>query len=155
MKAERKYVFFQALFVKSFHSVMTGYTIWTPKLCCTQATELLRIGYHAARETQSLINSSFRCVLLCNSLPLQTRAPSRLELPTMHIFLIGGSGRTGSLVIDEALSRGHLSIDLSLSVLTFLGHTITALVRDPTKLPSKAGLTTLKGRSRCMGSQDH
>ena len=69
----------------------------------------------------------------------------------MHIFLVGGSGRTGSLVTDEALSRGHLSTDLSLSVLTFLGHTVTALVRDPTKVPSKAGLTTIQGRSWCMG----
>jgi len=30
----------------------------------------------------------------------------------MHIFVVGGNGRTGSLVIDEALSRGRLSTDL-------------------------------------------
>ncbi len=66
----------------------------------------------------------------------------------MHIFVVGGNGRTGSLVIDEALSRGRLSTDLPRSILTSPpGHTITTLVRDPTKLPSKTGLRTIKGTS--------
>ncbi|KAJ4152366.1 hypothetical protein NW754_004159 [Fusarium falciforme] len=46
----------------------------------------------------------------------------------MHIFVIGGTGRNGSLAIQEALSRGH---------------TVTALVRNPstTSLPSHTNLT--------------
>lgn len=38
----------------------------------------------------------------------------------MHVALIGATGRTGHLVLAELLRRGH---------------TVTALVRDPTKLP--------------------
>jgi len=48
----------------------------------------------------------------------------------MRILVLGGSGRTGSVVIDEALTRGH---------------TVTALVRDPDVVPSKDGLTIVKG----------
>lgn len=50
----------------------------------------------------------------------------------MHIFVIGGTGRNGSLAIQEALSRGH---------------TVTALVRNPsaTSLLSHANLTLVKG----------
>ncbi|MCJ1452844.1 hypothetical protein MMC28_003189 [Mycoblastus sanguinarius] len=48
----------------------------------------------------------------------------------MHVLIIGASGRTGLLVVDEALKRGH---------------TVTALVRDPTSLPPKDGLTVVKG----------
>ncbi|KAK1459740.1 hypothetical protein CMEL01_02739 [Colletotrichum melonis] len=50
----------------------------------------------------------------------------------MHILLIGATGRNGTLVLSEALSRNH---------------TITALVRDPTttSLPSHKNLTLTKG----------
>ncbi|KAJ5420871.1 hypothetical protein N7465_003390 [Penicillium sp. CMV-2018d] len=48
----------------------------------------------------------------------------------MRVLLIGGSGQTGRLVIDEALERGHK---------------ITALLRDPSALPAKEGLTIVKG----------
>jgi uncharacterized protein YbjT (DUF2867 family) len=37
----------------------------------------------------------------------------------MHVLILGGSGRTGKVIVNEALSRGH---------------TITALVRNPTSL---------------------
>jgi putative NADH-flavin reductase len=47
-----------------------------------------------------------------------------------HFFLLGGSGRTGGHIIDYALSKGH---------------TLTALVRDPTKLTPRAGLTVVQG----------
>jgi uncharacterized protein YbjT (DUF2867 family) len=47
-----------------------------------------------------------------------------------HFFLLGGSGRTGGHIIDYALSKGH---------------TLTALVRDPTKLIPRAGLTVVQG----------
>ncbi|KAI9871128.1 MAG: hypothetical protein M1830_003286 [Pleopsidium flavum] len=48
----------------------------------------------------------------------------------MRIFIIGGSGRTGKLIIDEALDRGH---------------TVTALVREPSSLQARHGLTVVKG----------
>ncbi|KFY45974.1 hypothetical protein V494_00674 [Pseudogymnoascus sp. VKM F-4513 (FW-928)] len=48
----------------------------------------------------------------------------------MRILLLGGSGQTGKLVIDEALQRGHK---------------ITALVRNPSVLPAKNGLNVVKG----------
>ncbi|KAJ5518890.1 hypothetical protein N7453_001312 [Penicillium expansum] len=48
----------------------------------------------------------------------------------MRILVIGGNGQTGRLVIDEALQRGHK---------------ITALIRDPSTLPAKEGLTIVKG----------
>ncbi|KAJ5556795.1 flavin reductase [Penicillium frequentans] len=48
----------------------------------------------------------------------------------MRILVIGGSGQTGRLVIDEALQRGHK---------------ITALIRDPSALPATEGLKIVKG----------
>jgi uncharacterized protein YbjT (DUF2867 family) len=47
-----------------------------------------------------------------------------------HLFLLGGSGRTGGHIIDYALGKGH---------------TLTALVRDPAKLTPRAGLTAVQG----------
>ncbi|GKU06675.1 unnamed protein product [Fusarium langsethiae] len=50
----------------------------------------------------------------------------------MHFFIIGATGRNGSLAVQEALSRGH---------------TVTALVRNTTtaKLPSHSNLTLFQG----------
>ncbi|KAG9237481.1 NAD-dependent epimerase/dehydratase-like protein [Amylocarpus encephaloides] len=48
----------------------------------------------------------------------------------MRVLIIGGSGRTGKLAIEELLSRGH---------------TVTALVRTPTTLKAKPGLTIVQG----------
>ena len=48
----------------------------------------------------------------------------------MHVLVIGGSGQTGRLVIDEALQRGHK---------------VTALIRNPSALPAKDGLKIVKG----------
>lgn len=48
----------------------------------------------------------------------------------MRIFLLGASGRTGSLVLAEALSRGH---------------TVTALVRRPDSLSAQTGLEIIAG----------
>lgn len=48
----------------------------------------------------------------------------------MRILIIGGNGQTGRLVLDEALQRGHK---------------VTALVRNPSSLPAKEGLTIVKG----------
>lgn len=48
----------------------------------------------------------------------------------MRILIIGGSGQTGQLVIDEALQRGHK---------------ITALIRDVTSFAAKEGLAIIKG----------
>ena len=50
----------------------------------------------------------------------------------MGILLIGASGRTGQLVLDEALARGH---------------SVTALVRNTSSIPSpnRTGLTIVEG----------
>jgi uncharacterized protein YbjT (DUF2867 family) len=48
----------------------------------------------------------------------------------MRVLILGGSGLTGQLVIDEALQRGHK---------------VTALIRNPSALPAKDGLTVVKG----------
>ncbi|KAF7886172.1 hypothetical protein EAF00_010275 [Botryotinia globosa] len=48
----------------------------------------------------------------------------------MQLFVIGGSGRTGKMVIEEALLRGH---------------DVTALVRDPSSMEAKDGLKIFKG----------
>ena len=47
-----------------------------------------------------------------------------------HLFLLGGSGRTGAHIIDYGLSTGH---------------TITALVRDPRRVEPRQGLTLVEG----------
>lgn len=48
----------------------------------------------------------------------------------MNIALIGATGRIGSVVLSEALSRGHRA---------------TAVVRDPAKLAARPGLTAVRG----------
>ncbi|KAF5676172.1 hypothetical protein FHETE_2299 [Fusarium heterosporum] len=50
----------------------------------------------------------------------------------MHFLIIGGTGRNGSLALQEALARGH---------------TVTALVRNTasTKLPTHSNLTLVQG----------
>ena len=48
----------------------------------------------------------------------------------MHIYITGGSGRNGSLAIKAALEKGH---------------TITALVRNPSKIAPQTGLYLVKG----------
>ncbi|KND94140.1 hypothetical protein TOPH_01287, partial [Tolypocladium ophioglossoides CBS 100239] len=50
--------------------------------------------------------------------------------PKMHIFVSGGSGRNGRLVIQSALDRGH---------------SVTTLARDPSSLTPHPRLTILKG----------
>ena len=48
----------------------------------------------------------------------------------MRFLIIGGSGRTGKLVIDQVLNRGH---------------SLTTLVRDPKSLQEHPGLTIVQG----------
>lgn len=48
----------------------------------------------------------------------------------MHIALFGATGGTGQQVLAQALDQGH---------------TLTALVRDPARLPARTGLTPLVG----------
>lgn len=48
----------------------------------------------------------------------------------MNITLIGATGSVGSRILNEALSRGQQ---------------VTAIVRDPAKLPSRPGLTAIQG----------
>ncbi|KAH7014608.1 uncharacterized protein B0I36DRAFT_255572 [Microdochium trichocladiopsis] len=48
----------------------------------------------------------------------------------MHFLLLGATGRTGKLVVSEALSQGHTAV---------------ALVRNAAALSSKQGLTVVQG----------
>ena len=48
----------------------------------------------------------------------------------MKILVLGASGRTGKLIVDQALSRGHQ---------------VTALVRNPDSLTARDGLKIVKG----------
>jgi putative NADH-flavin reductase len=49
---------------------------------------------------------------------------------TMHIALYGATGKSGSRILTELLSRGHQ---------------VTAIVRDPAKLAAQPGLTVIEG----------
>jgi uncharacterized protein YbjT (DUF2867 family) len=69
--------------------------------------------------------------------------------PPTHILILGGSGRTGQLVITEALHRSH---------------PVTALIRNASSVPSKTGLTIIEGsplnradlsRALALIPQDH
>jgi len=48
----------------------------------------------------------------------------------MHIALYGATGKSGSRILSELLSRGHQ---------------VTAIIRDPAKLASRLGLTVVEG----------
>lgn len=48
----------------------------------------------------------------------------------MHIALYGATGKSGSRILSELLSRGHQ---------------VTAVVRDPAKVVSRPGLTVVEG----------
>jgi uncharacterized protein len=48
----------------------------------------------------------------------------------MHIALYGATGKSGSRILTELLSRGHQ---------------VTAIVRDPAKLPAQSSLTVVQG----------
>ena len=48
----------------------------------------------------------------------------------MHIALIGATGFVGTALLNELLQRGHR---------------VTALARDPAKIPSREGLTVVQG----------
>lgn len=48
----------------------------------------------------------------------------------MRLLVVGGSGRTGKLIIEDALEKGN---------------TVTALVRNPSSLEERAGLNIVKG----------
>jgi putative NADH-flavin reductase len=71
-----------------------------------------------------------------------TFAPNREQVPSsskgtfclgeflMHIALYGATGKSGSRILTELLTRGHQ---------------VTAIVRDPAKLASQTGLTVVQG----------
>ena len=54
----------------------------------------------------------------------------------MRVLIIGGSGRIGQLVIEDALKRGH---------------TVTALVRSSNSLEARPGLTLITGSPLSTG----
>jgi uncharacterized protein len=57
-------------------------------------------------------------------------APSYRGESTMHIALYGATGKAGSRILTELLSRGHQ---------------VTAIARDPSKLSPRKGLTIVQG----------
>jgi uncharacterized protein YbjT (DUF2867 family) len=66
----------------------------------------------------------------------------------MRILIIGGNGRTGKLVVQEALKRGlYISVHHQKIILTwdFIGHQVTALVRNFGSLEAMSGLTVVQG----------
>ena len=80
----------------------------------------------------------------------------------MRVLVIGGNGRTGRLVVDEALRRGTVPT-LHSPAIAFsdgsVGHEVTALVRNPESLEARKGLTVVKGKTtylsnRCETSVD-
>lgn len=48
----------------------------------------------------------------------------------MHLLVLGGSGRTGKLIVEEAISKGH---------------SVVALVRSPSSLAARPNLTVIQG----------
>lgn len=50
----------------------------------------------------------------------------------MKLLVIGETGRTGRLIVEQALARGH---------------EVVALVRDPSALPSRPGLVVRISRA--------
>ena len=48
----------------------------------------------------------------------------------MQFLVLGGSGRTGQLIVQEAIAKGH---------------NVTALVRSPSSLTARSGLTIVQG----------
>jgi hypothetical protein len=57
----------------------------------------------------------------------------------MHILLLGATGRTGTVILSEALSRGH---------------TVTALVRSADSITPRPGLTIVEGSPLDLESLD-
>ena len=55
----------------------------------------------------------------------------------MHIALIGATGFVGTALLNELLQRGHR---------------VTALARDPAKLPLREGLTVVQANAT-VGAQ--
>ncbi|RWA08366.1 hypothetical protein EKO27_g6742 [Xylaria grammica] len=48
----------------------------------------------------------------------------------MQLLILGGSGRTGKLIVEDAIAKGH---------------SVVALVRSPSSLAARPGLTTVQG----------
>src|SRR5277367_6729509 len=54
----------------------------------------------------------------------------------MHIALYGATGKSGSRILTELLNRGHQ---------------VTAIVRDPSRLPVQPGLSVVQGDVASVG----
>lgn len=67
----------------------------------------------------------------------------------MRVVVLGGSGRTGVHLVEQALKRGekHLNVRFSMrhTYPHLVGHNVTALVRNPAKLPVRTGLDICEG----------
>ena len=55
----------------------------------------------------------------------------------MHFLILGATGRNGKLIVEEALSSGH---------------SVTALVRNPSSLAARANLTVVQGSPLSLAS---
>jgi nucleoside-diphosphate-sugar epimerase len=69
----------------------------------------------------------------------------------MRVLILGGSGETGQLVVEEALRRGKLRsaqfLDISRHPLNIQdpGHNVTALLRSPSSITAQDNLTIVTG----------
>jgi uncharacterized protein YbjT (DUF2867 family) len=67
----------------------------------------------------------------------------------MRLVVLGGSGRTGVHLIEQALKRGesypNVRFSLRHTYPHLVGHNVTALVRNPAKLPIRTGLDICEG----------
>jgi uncharacterized protein YbjT (DUF2867 family) len=62
---------------------------------------------------------------------LQRDDPNSLTVGRKRLFVVGATGRVGSLVVDQALAAGH---------------SVTAFVRDPARLPPHRNLSIVTGQ---------
>jgi hypothetical protein len=78
----------------------------------------------------SKLNSESDCIIAPNKQRIPSGTPFDSMSASKRVLIIGGSGRTGKLVIDELLTRGHQ---------------VTALVRKPESLETNSNLKTVTG----------
>lgn len=66
----------------------------------------------------------------------------------MRLVVLGGSGRTGVHLVEQALKRGEkrpMPIHFAAHLSHYIGHNVSALVRDRAKLPIRNGLDVCEG----------
>ncbi|KAK5681403.1 hypothetical protein LTS10_005933 [Elasticomyces elasticus] len=89
--------------------------------------ELIRLHRETNERDSATNNPAKKQQPTARTLP---KAKPLISTPTMHLLILGASGRTGQLTTTTALSKSH---------------TITALIRNPSSLPATPGLTIVSG----------